>query len=104
GLSKRKGTVRGRFSHEEKSSSDRCRCCGDSWDDFGGAHASPPGSDGSALGSAYVKLRAGRGGGGGGRKQLLKKRRKLWGFPEGHAAIRKRRRQWWGERGAVLSG
>src|SRR5947209_16692168 len=60
GSSKRKGTARGRFSHEEKSASDRCRGCGDSWDDFGGAYASPPGTDGSAFGSAYVKLRAGR--------------------------------------------
>src|SRR5437899_225970 len=35
-----KRTVRGRFSHEENSSSDRCCGCGDSWDDFGGAYAS----------------------------------------------------------------
>src|SRR5260370_9265568 len=60
GSSKRKGTVRGRFSHEKNSSSDRCRACGDSWVDFGGPHASQAGTDSSAFASAYVKLRAGR--------------------------------------------
>src|SRR5260370_38020198 len=70
GSSKRKGTVRGRFSHEKISSSDRCRACGDSWDDFGGAYASQAGTDGSAFGSAYLKLRAGRRGSGADRSQL----------------------------------
>src|SRR6516225_4794674 len=70
GSSKRRGTVRGRFNHEEKSSSDRFRGRGDSRDDFGGAFASQAGTDGSAFGSAYVKLRAGRRGSGAGRSQL----------------------------------
>src|SRR6202011_2955816 len=48
-------TGRRRFSHEENSSSDRCRSCGDSCDDFGRAYTSQAGTDGPAFGSVYVE-------------------------------------------------